>query len=228
MTLTSGRGPLSGNRAGRFVPPIPDDVVYVEPFPRRVRGIIGDKTVVDTERALLVHRAGHWPEYAFPEEDVRGVASEPEPDAPGYVRVPWDSVEEWYEELQRVYFHARNPYHRVDCVPTDRHLRVEVAGEVLVDTTDTLGLYETSLDPKLYVRRDLVRTDLLQESKTTTYCPYKGTATHWNAVIGDTVIDDVAWSYEDPLPESLPIKGMFSVYDTRATVVTSLPKATVG
>jgi uncharacterized protein (DUF427 family) len=197
--------------------------VYVEPFRRRVRGVVGDKTVVDSERVLLVHKAGGSPAYAFPEDDVHGATVEPEPSAPGYVRIPWETVEEWYEELERVFFHARNPYHRIDCVKTDRHLRVEVAGEVLVDTTDTLGLYETSLDPKLYVARDLVRMDLLVPSATTTYCPYKGTASHFNAVVGDVVVEDVAWSYEDPLPESLAIKGLLSFYDTRATVTTNLP-----
>ena len=58
MSLTTGRGPLSRNRAGRFSAPVPDGVVYVEPFRRRVRGVTGDRTLVDSERALLVHRAG--------------------------------------------------------------------------------------------------------------------------------------------------------------------------
>ena len=120
------------------------------------------------------------------------------------MRVPWDAVEAWYEEDEQVFFHPRNPYHRVDCVRTSRRLRVEVAGAVLVDTTETLGVYETALDPKLYVRRDQVRAELVA-SPTTSYCPYKGTASYWSAVVGDTTVADVAWSYEDPLPESLPI-----------------------
>ena len=37
MSLTTGRGPLSKHRAGRFNAAIPDDVVYVEPF-RRATG----------------------------------------------------------------------------------------------------------------------------------------------------------------------------------------------
>src|SRR3954447_10853114 len=91
MTLTSGRGPLSGNPAGRFSAPLPEGIVYIEPFPRRVRGTVGDKTVVDSEGVLLVHRAGHPPAYAFPSDDVHGLATEPEPEAPGYVTVPWDA-----------------------------------------------------------------------------------------------------------------------------------------
>ena len=153
VSLTTGRGPLSRNPAGRFSAPVPEGVVYVESFRRRVRGIRDGRTVVDSERVVLVHRPGEPPGYAFPATDVDGAAAEPEPDAPGYVRVPWEAVEEWYEEDERVFGHPRNPYHRVDCVRTSRHLRVEVAGVVLVDTTDTVGVYETALEPRLYVPR---------------------------------------------------------------------------
>ena len=38
MSLTTGRGPLERRPAGRFSAPMPEGVVYVEPFPRRVRG----------------------------------------------------------------------------------------------------------------------------------------------------------------------------------------------
>jgi len=233
VSLTTGRGPLGRNPAGRFSRPLPDGVVYVEPFRRRVRGLVGDRTVVDSERVVLVHRPGLPPSYAFPAADVDGVAVgegvdgvagvEPEPEAPGHVRVPWDAVETWYEEDERVLGHPKNPYHRVDSVRTSRRLRVEVAGAVLVDTTDTVGVYETALEPRLYVRPDAVRRDLLIASSTTTYCPYKGTAWYWSAVVGDVVVDDVAWSYEDPLPESLPLARLLSFDEARATVVHDLP-----
>ena len=106
--------------------------------------------------------------------------------------------------------HPRNPYHRVDSVRTRRRLRVEVGRRRLVDTTATTGVYETALAPRLYVARSEVRTDLLAPSRTTTYCPYKGTASYWDVVVGEHVVADAAWSYEDPLPESEPIRGLLS------------------
>jgi uncharacterized protein (DUF427 family) len=222
MSLTTGRGPLSHDRAGRFSAPVPDGVAYVEPFRRRVRGITGGRAVVDSERAVLVHRRGEPPMYAFPAADVRGVDAERDPDAPGHLRVPWDAVDTWYEEDEEVFGHPRNPYHRVDCVRTSRRLHVEVAGAVLVDTTETVGVYETALEPKLYVRRDQVRTELVP-SATTTYCPYKGTASYWSVVVDGATVTDVAWSYDDPLPESLPIRALLSFDPARATIVHDLP-----
>lgn len=232
MSLTTGRGPLSAEPAGRFSAPVPAGVLYVEPFRRRVRAVIGDRTVVDSERALLVHRSGQPPAYAFPLEDVvvdgDGAAPEPEDAAPGFVRVAWDAVDAWYEEDEQVHgYHPRNPYHRVDCVRTSRRLQVEVAGTVLVDTTQTIGVYETALEPRLYVHPDRVRRDLLIASPTRTYCGYKGTAWYWSAVIDDLVVEDVAWSYEDPLPEAGRLRRLLSFDETRVRVHTDLPAAAV-
>lgn len=224
MSLTTGRGPLGPDPAGRFDKPVPPELVYVEPFPRRVRAVLDGLTVVDSERVILVHRPGRPPTYAVPVGDVDGVASEPEPNAPGHVTVAWDAVDAWFEEDEQVLGHPRNPYHRVDCVRTSRRLRVDLARTVLVDTTETLGVYETSLAPRLYVPPSSVRTDLLRRSDTTSYCPYKGTATWWSAGVDDVVVDDVAWSYDDPLPESLPLRGLLSFDDQRVHVVTDLPE----
>ena len=53
MSLVTGRGPLSTDPAGWFSPTLPENVVYVEPHPRRVLALTGGQTVIDTERALL-------------------------------------------------------------------------------------------------------------------------------------------------------------------------------
>ena len=133
----------------------------------------------------------------------------------------------WLEEGRRLVHYPPNPYHRVDCRPTDRGLRVTVGGEVLVDTTDTMIVFETALEPRLYVAPSLVRTELLQRSETTSYCNYKGYATYWSAVLGDGVVADVAWSYEEPLPETSPIRGYFSFDADKAAITAELPAAAV-
>jgi uncharacterized protein (DUF427 family) len=202
---------------------MPAEVAYLEPFRRRVRATKDGQTVIDSERVLLVHRPGRPPSYAFPEDDVHGPPAQREPDAAGYVMVAWDAVDSWYEESEEVFGHPRNPYHRIDCLRSERTLRVEAGGAALVDTDDTLVVYETSLEPRLYVDPRHVRMDLLVMSETQTYCPYKGTASYWSAHLGDEVIADLAWSYEDPIPESTPLRGFLSFDETRVTVVHDLP-----
>jgi uncharacterized protein (DUF427 family) len=223
MSLTTARGPLGPDPAGWFSSPLPADLVYVEPHRRRVQAEAGGRIVLDTERALLVHRPGRTLTFAFPPDDVGDLPHHPEPAAPGYVTVPWDAVDAWIEEGRRLVHYPPNPYHRVDCRPTRRRLRVEVAGATLVDTDDTVILFETGIEPRLYVDPSLVRTDLLRRTETTTYCNYKGVATYWAAVVGDTVVDDIAFSYGDPLPESVAIKGHLSFDPDRAVVDAELP-----
>ena len=206
MSLVAGRGPLSKDPAGWFSSPLPDDLVFVEPHPRRVQAIRNGQTVIDTERALMVHRRDHPLSYAFPADVVGDLPSDPEPEAPGYVHVPWNAVDMWLEEGRPLVHYPPNPYHRVDCRPTNRGLRVRVAGATLVDTADTVIVFETALEPRLYVEPSVVRTDMLRRTETSTYCNYKGYATYWAAVVNGTVVDDVAWTYEDPPPDCLPIK----------------------
>ena len=46
-------------------------------------------------------------------------------------------------------------------------------------------------------------------------------------MVGDAVVEDVAWTYEDPLPESVQITGMLSFDLGRAEVVAELPVGSV-
>ena len=86
-------------------------------------------------------------------------------------------------------------------------------------------MFETALHPRLYVSPALVDTGLLRRSETSTYCNYKGYATYWSVVAGDTVVQDAAWSYDEPLPESLPLAGLLSFDDTKLEVVAELPQS---
>jgi uncharacterized protein (DUF427 family) len=217
---------LSATPAGHFNKDVPTGLVYVEPFPRRVRGLSGGKTVLDSERVLLVHRPARPPTYAFPADDAIGVRSVVEPEADGYVRVEWDAVDSWYEEEEQVFAHPRNPYHRVDCMATGRRLRVALGDVVIVDTTETTGVYETGLAPRLYVDREQLLVDVLRPSATTTYCPYKGTASYWSAVVGEDVVPDVAWSYETPYAECEAIAAYLSFDETKIGVEAALPQWT--
>ena len=223
--MVTGHGPLSSAPAGWFSPKVAAGVIYVEPHPRRVQAVRGGSMVIDTERALLVHRRNHPLSYAFPADEVIDLPTESVSEAPGFVHVPWDAVDTWTEEGRTLVHYPPNPYHRVDYRPTTRRLHVEVAGTTLVDTDDTVIVFETALAPRLYVQPGHVRTELLRQSDTSSYCNYKGYATYWSAVVGDTEVQDVAWNYSDPPPESLPIKGFFSFDAARADVVAELPES---
>ncbi|WP_448627758.1 DUF427 domain-containing protein [Geodermatophilus sp. URMC 64] len=122
------------------------------------------------------------------------------------VTFSWGTALTWFEEDEPLVAHARDPHKRVDVVPSSREVRVEVDGELLAESTRPLLLFETSLPVRYYLPPEDVRTEL-RPSPTTSTCPYKGVASWWSARVGDRVLEDVAWSYESPIPENPRIAG---------------------
>ncbi|MQA97690.1 MAG: DUF427 domain-containing protein [Streptosporangiales bacterium] len=121
----------------------------------------------------------------------------------GYAALYFEAMDAWYDEEERIDGHLRDPYHRVDIVPSARHVEVRVGEQVLAVTDRPLVVSETALPNRFYLPLDDVRQDLLGGSDTRTVCPYKGTATYRS--LDDT--PDLAWLYEGPLPPSAALAG---------------------
>jgi uncharacterized protein (DUF427 family) len=60
--------------------------------------------------------------------------------------------------------------------------------------------------------------DLLEGSPTVTHCPYKGRAETWSIRVGETLHEDLAWSYPAPLPESQKAAGLIAFYDEKLDI----------
>jgi uncharacterized protein (DUF427 family) len=73
MSLTLGRGPLGGAPGGAFnfsLEDAPRHRIFFEDYPRRLRGWIGDRVVVDTVGARLLHETAIPPVAYVPLADV--------------------------------------------------------------------------------------------------------------------------------------------------------------
>jgi len=149
--------------------------------------------------------------YADPPADYRAIA--------GYVTFDWNKMDAWYEEEEEVFVHPRDPYKRVDVIPSSRHVRVVVGGTPIADSRRPMLLFETGLPTRYYLPREDVRMDLLTPTTRSTRCPYKGVASYWTASVGDTVAEDIVWSYEHPIPECPKIAGLLSFYNERVDAI---------
>ncbi len=63
----------------------------------------------------------------------------------------------------------------------------------------------------------------LSQSGKTTYCNYKGTPSYWSARIGETLVENVAWSYQDPPPASQPIVGLLAFDGDKTEILADCP-----
>lgn len=134
----------------------------------------------------------------------------------GLIAFYWAKMDRWLEEDDEVWVHPRDPYHRVDVLHSSRHVQVKIAGEMVADTRRPCLLFETGLPVRYYIPKADVRLDLLEDSPTTTRCPYKGVASYYSARVGDTLVEDAAWCYPLPIPECPKIENMICFFDERA------------
>jgi uncharacterized protein (DUF427 family) len=132
----------------------------------------------------------------------------------GYISFVWKLADAWYEEEEQVFVHARDPYSRIDAIPSSRHVQVYIGGKLVADSHRPVILYETGLTPRYYLPKEDTRLDLLAPSATSTQCPYKGTASYWSAILEDgKTAKDIVWSYAEALPEVHEIAGRLSFYN---------------
>ena len=171
----------------------------------------GDADIYDirTRDGIIPKAARRYP--SSPLEDLRD-----------RVRIDWGSMDEWLEEDEPVYTHARDPYTRVDILQSSRHVEVRIDGVTVADSHQPRILFETGLVPRYYLPMSDVRLDVLTPTATATQCPYKGTASYWS--VGEHA--DVAWCYRTPLEESQKIAGLVCFYSERAEVLVDGEPAT--
>ena len=203
----------------------------VEPSPRWIRVRAGGEWVADSRRALLLAWYGPdmLPTYCFPAEDVRvellaglGDAAiellglpAPAAAANGMWTFTWDGRVQWFEEALEIFVHAKDTTKRVDVLPSERHVRIEIAGQLVAESRRPHALFETTLPTRWYLPAEDVRMDLLEPSATVTQCPYKGTARYWSVRAGGRLHPDVAWSYPEPIPENPRIAGLVAFFNEK-------------
>ncbi len=142
----------------------------------------------------------------------------PLPDAVGlkdHFAFEWNKMDRWMEEDEEIFKHARDPFKRVDALPSKRHVRVVIDGVTVADTRRPHLLFETNHPVRYYLPQEDVRMDLLVPSATTSRCPYKGPASYWSVNLGDQVFDDLVWGYMEPIPECPKIKGLLCFWHER-------------
>jgi len=139
-------------------------------------------------------------------------AKEGRPDLQGLIGFAWDKMDKWYEEDEEVFLHPRDPYHRVDAVPSSRHIQVLIDGETVAETQRPVLIFETDIITRYYIPQADVRMDLMIPTTTQSICPYKGFASYLSVKLNGDTYEDVVWTYPDPIPEMPKIKDLMAFW----------------
>ncbi|MDL9944812.1 DUF427 domain-containing protein [Gordonia sp. ABSL11-1] len=188
--------------------------------PSPVSAAVRRPPILTPDDEFSIHTcAGTVWDITTPDRVLPGAGFTPDdPDLADHVVLEWDAFDEWREEEQMVVAHPRDPFKRIDCLRSSRHVVVRAGDQVIADSRRPTVLLETYLPVRHYLPREDVRMDLLIPSETVTACAYKGRATYWSVSVDDAVVPDIAWTYTDPLTDGGPVRDLICFYDERVDV----------
>jgi uncharacterized protein (DUF427 family) len=107
------------------------------------------------------------------------------------------------------------PDHPISIERNPARVVVSVAGRVIADTRNALTLREAAYPPVQYIPPEDVDFSQLERTDHATYCPYKGDCHYYSIPAGGRKSVNAVWSYEDPFPDVVEIKGHVAFYPDR-------------
>ena len=98
---------------------------------------------------------------------------------------------------------------------SDQRVVVRHRGVVVADSTRAHRVLETSHPPVYYVPAEDVTPGVLERTRGSSFCEFKGTAGYWDLVVDGTRVSGVAWSYDHPVPDYAVLTGAIAFYPGR-------------
>ena len=110
------------------------------------------------------------------------------------------------------------PDHPITVEPHPARVRVSVGEHVIADTANALALHEAGHAVALYLPLGDLDQSTLVASETTTYCPYKGTASYYSIRTENADVADAIWYYPEPYDAVSQIAGHAAFYPDRVQI----------
>lgn len=176
--------------------------------------------VLDPRIPFTVHSTdGEAADLGAAGQDRPGAAFRPDDkDLSGMVILDFGAFDAWYEEDELNVGHPRDPFHRIDVLPSSRQVQLELDGEALADSSRPALLFETLLPTRYYLPRADVTAELIP-SDTKTWCAYKGQASYFSVSVGGRLVPDIAWTYTDPRHDAAQVRDLIAFFDERIDVI---------
>lgn len=111
--------------------------------------------------------------------------------------------------------------HYAEIKPANKNVTVAANGKILATSGKALELTEfhfgKTFKPVFYIPRgDVDFSRLVKNEGHSTHCPIKGEASYYSLKTKDGLIENIAWSYEDPVSHVKAVKGHLA-FDSKLT-----------
>ncbi|KAF2424498.1 DUF427-domain-containing protein [Tothia fuscella] len=136
----------------------------------------------------------------------------------GLVRLEFGSMDKWLEEDTPIYVHPKDPFRRIDVLPSTRPVEVKVGGKTVASSPNSVHLLETGLPTRFYLPLSAVDQSVLRPSDLLTKCPYKGDAEYYSVEVDGQLYRDLVWYYRVPTHESLGVAGLVCFYNEKVDI----------
>ena len=97
----------------------------------------------------------------------------------------------------------------------ERHAVIVVAGAKIVDAQRSFRVLETSHPPVFYFSPASIRMELLRRSSGHSFCEWKGQASYFDLHLGNRVIENAAWCYDQTSDKFSAIAGYLAFYPSK-------------
>ncbi len=119
--------------------------------------------------------------------------------------------------------------HTAEISPLDETVTVSarINGSLILETSRALELREhhngQDYAPVLYFPRDAIDMSRLTKNEShSSHCPIKGDASYYSLKTGLGMVENIAWSYEDPIDHVAEIKNYLG-FDGRFVTILRQP-----
>ncbi len=96
-----------------------------------------------------------------------------------------------------------------------RHIQVVFNGQEIANTHRARRVLETSHPPVYYIPLEDIQEGVLEETEGRSWCEWKGRASYYDLVVGDSRVSRAAWYYPDPTPEFDSIRNYVAFYPSK-------------
>ncbi|KAF8895159.1 DUF427-domain-containing protein [Infundibulicybe gibba] len=92
-------------------------------------------------------------------------------------------------------------------------MKVTFNGAVIAESDDTIVVENNHYFPPSSIKKEA-----FSDSKTSSVCPWKGTASYYNASVDGKSVNDVAWYYPKTFDKAKNIEGYVAFYKNKVHI----------